>query len=109
VPWWQRCSGHRWHRWQGPAVPEEKGEGEAHATCESRRTEDRLTEEAETQRRGGSNLWWSGGEVIRGRRGQARWGAGRQRRIERMEKKTERKGSEVGGRRLLKVLGCAGW
>jgi hypothetical protein len=55
VPQWQRCSG---HGWQGPAVPEEKGEGEAHATCESQRTEDQLTEEVETQRRGGSDVRW---------------------------------------------------
>jgi hypothetical protein len=108
VPWWQRCSGHGWHRWQGPAVPEEKGEGEAHATCESRRTEDRLTEEAETQRRGGSNLWWSGGEVIRGRRGQARWGAGRQRRMERMEKKNGEKRGEVSGQWLFMVARWSG-
>jgi hypothetical protein len=40
VPRWRRHSG---HGWQGPAVPEGKGEGEAHATCEPRRTEDRLT------------------------------------------------------------------
>jgi hypothetical protein len=57
---------------------------------------------------GGSDFWWGGGEATGGRRGQARWGAGRQWRIERMEKKTERKGSEVGDRRLLKALGCVG-
>jgi hypothetical protein len=28
---WRRCSDDEWHWWHGPAVPEEKGEGEAHA------------------------------------------------------------------------------
>jgi hypothetical protein len=35
-------------------------------------------------------------------------GAGRQRHAERMEKKMEKKGSEVGGRRLLRALGARG-
>jgi hypothetical protein len=58
VPWWRRRSGHRWRWWRGPAVLEEKGEGEAHATCEPRRTEDRPTEEVKIRRRG-----WRGGEA----------------------------------------------
>jgi hypothetical protein len=57
---------------------------------------------------GGSDFRWRGGEATRGRRRQARWGAGRQQRAEWMEEKTERKGSEVGGRRLLKALECTG-
>jgi hypothetical protein len=61
----------------GSAVLEEKGEGETRATCESRRMEDRLTEEAETRCRGGSDFWWRGSEVTRGWHGQAWWGAGR--------------------------------
>jgi hypothetical protein len=40
VPRWRRCSDHGRRRWRGPAAPEERGEGEAHATCEPRRTED---------------------------------------------------------------------
>jgi hypothetical protein len=34
-------------------MPKGKGEGEAHATCEPRRTEDWLIDEAETRRQGG--------------------------------------------------------
>jgi hypothetical protein len=56
VPRCQWRFAHGWHRWRGPAVPEGKGEGEAHATCEPRRTEDRLTEEAETRCRGWLSL-----------------------------------------------------
>jgi hypothetical protein len=73
-------------------VLEEKGEGEAHATCESRCTEDRLTKEAETRRRGGSDFRWRGGEATGGRRGHAQWGAERQWHVEQMEKKNEEKG-----------------
>jgi hypothetical protein len=36
---------------------------------------------------GGSDVRWRGGEVTGGRRRQAWWGVGRQRRVERMEKK----------------------
>jgi hypothetical protein len=50
----------RRRQWRGPTAPEERGEGEAHATCEPQRTEDRLTEEAETRRRG-----WLGPPVVR--------------------------------------------
>jgi hypothetical protein len=46
---WRSRSGDGWHQWRGPAVLEEKGEGEAHANCEPRRTEDRLTEEVENR------------------------------------------------------------
>jgi hypothetical protein len=48
VPQWRRHSSHGWHWWWGPALLEGKGEGETHATCEPRCTEDRLTEEEET-------------------------------------------------------------
>jgi hypothetical protein len=72
VPRWRRRSGHGWRQWQGPASQEGKGEGEAHATCEPRRTEDWLTEEVETRRRGGLVFWWRGGEVTKERRGLAR-------------------------------------
>jgi hypothetical protein len=41
-------------------VPEGMGEGEAHATCEPRHMEDRLTGEAETRRQG-----WLGLLVVR--------------------------------------------
>jgi hypothetical protein len=58
VPRWQRRFGHGWRWWRGPAAPEVKGEGEVHATCEPQRTEDWLTEEAETLRRGGSVFRW---------------------------------------------------
>jgi hypothetical protein len=60
VPRWRRRSGHGKYWWRGPAVLEGKGEGEAHTTCEPRRPEDRLTVEAETQRRG-----WLGPPVVR--------------------------------------------
>jgi hypothetical protein len=60
VPRWRRRSTHRWHRWWGPVVQEGKGKGEAHATCEPRRMEDRLTEEAKTRRQG-----WLGLPVAR--------------------------------------------
>jgi hypothetical protein len=89
-------------------VPEEKGEDEVHANCEPRRTEDRLTEETEIDAGGGSDIRWRGGEAAGGRRGQAQQGARRQRCMEQMEKKTERKGSKVGSRWLLKALGCTG-
>jgi hypothetical protein len=56
VPRWRRRSSHGWHRWWDPAAPEGKGEGEAHATCEPRRTEDWLIEEAETRCRGWLDL-----------------------------------------------------
>jgi hypothetical protein len=84
-------------------VSEEKGEGEAHATCESRCTEDRLTKEAETRRRGDSDFWWRGDETTRGWRGQAWWGAGRQRHTEQMEKKNGEKGGR--GRRPAAFYG----
>jgi hypothetical protein len=73
----RRRSSDGWRRWQGPAVPEEKGEDEAHTNCESRRTEDRLTEETEIDAGGGSDIWWRGGEAAGGRRGQAQQGARR--------------------------------
>jgi hypothetical protein len=60
VPRWRRCPDHGWRWWRGPAVLEGKGEGEAHATCEPRCTEDLLTEEVETRRRG-----WLGLPVAR--------------------------------------------
>jgi hypothetical protein len=56
VQQWRRRSGDGWRRWQGPAVLKEKGEDEAHANCEPRRTEDRLTEETEIDAGGGSDI-----------------------------------------------------
>jgi hypothetical protein len=46
---------------------------------------------------GHSTPGWCGGEATGGRRRQAQWGAGRQRRVERLEKKYGEKGGEVGG------------
>jgi hypothetical protein len=104
VPRWWRRSDHRWHQWRGPAVPEEKGEGEVHATCESRRREDRLTEEAETRRRGGE-------AVRRPRDGADRLGGelGGNGARSGWRSKTGRKGGEVGGRRLFMAARWRGW
>jgi hypothetical protein len=82
-------------------VLEERGEGGAHATCEPRRTE------APTHQRGGRSMSAGvrspGGVATGDGVDRPGGGAGRQQRAEWTEKKME-KGSEVGGRRLLKVL-----
>jgi hypothetical protein len=82
-------------QWRGPTAPEERGEGEAHATCEPQRTEDPAH-----RRGGGRKVDADGGEAMGDGMDMLGGGAGRQRRVEWMKKKNGEKGSKVGGQRL---------
>jgi hypothetical protein len=103
---WRRCSGDGWRWWRGPAMPNEKGEGEAHANWKPRRMEDRLTEDAENRR-----PRWPGLPVVRrpedgpDRLTRELGGSGAR---SGWRRKMEMKGSEVGDRRLLRALKGAG-
>jgi hypothetical protein len=55
---------------------------------------------------GGLVSQWRGGEATRDGADKLGGGAGRQRHAEQTKKKNGKKGSEVGGRRLLKALGA---
>jgi hypothetical protein len=77
---------------------EERRKGEAHANCEPRRAEGKAHRGGrKVDISGGSVSRWRGGEVTGAGTYRLSGGARRQQRVERLEKKMERKGGEVGG------------